>query len=68
MYVLAMTFVVAILTMDERRIEAKRNAFLPCIVHDTNENSQLFCELNLMRRALQAIYSKFILTKPGKVS
>lgn len=67
MYVLALTFVVAILAMDERRIEAKRNSFLPCIVHESDDKSQLCCELNLMRRSLYTIYTKFILTKPGKI-
>lgn len=58
----------AILALDERRIAAKRNSIIPCIVHETHDKGQLCCELNLMHRTLKAVYSKFILTQPGKVS
>lgn len=66
MYIFVITFVVAILTLDERRIRERRNSFIPCIIH-TEKNTQKCCELNLMHRSLKLIYSKFILTKTGKV-
>lgn len=68
MYVFALTFVVAILALDERRIAAKRNSIIPCIIHETHDKGQLCCELNLMHRTLKFVYSKFILTQPGKVN
>uniref|UniRef100_A0A1B0CNT4 Putative conserved plasma membrane protein n=1 Tax=Lutzomyia longipalpis TaxID=7200 RepID=A0A1B0CNT4_LUTLO len=65
-YLYAVTFFVAIFTLDERRIAARRNAVLPCIVH-SQEREKLCCEQRLMQRSIKAIYSRFILTKPGKI-
>lgn len=67
MYLLVITFVVAILTLDERRIQQKRNSFVPCIVHSSEESTKLCIELNLMHRCLKFVYTKIILTTLGKV-
>lgn len=66
MYLLVVTFVVAILTLDERRLAQRRNAFAPCIVHD-EEHTKLCCNLNLMHRWLRWLYSRVILTPVGKL-
>lgn len=66
MYVFVVTFFVAILTLDERRISANRNAFIPCIVHPES-HTKLWCEKNLMNRFINFFYSKFLLTKYGKL-
>lgn len=66
MYLLVVTFVVAILTLDERRLAQKRNSFVPCIVHQ-QERTELCCELNLMHRSLKFLYSRVILTPVGKL-
>ncbi|XP_031621793.1 patched domain-containing protein 3-like [Contarinia nasturtii] len=58
------TFVVAIFTIDEYRIQANRNAFAPCIAHKSN---RLWCDAHLMDRLVSFVYTKFIMTKPGKV-
>ncbi|GAB0092699.1 NPC intracellular cholesterol transporter 1 homolog 1b-like [Sergentomyia squamirostris] len=65
-YLYAVTFFVAIFALDERRITARRNAIFPCIVH-TEDKETLWFNQRLMQRSIKAIYSKFILTKPGKI-
>lgn len=58
------TFVVAIFTIDEKRIAANRNAFVPCIAH---KNNKLWCDAHLMDRIVKYIYTNFIMTKAGKI-
>uniref|UniRef100_A0A1B0D602 SSD domain-containing protein n=1 Tax=Phlebotomus papatasi TaxID=29031 RepID=A0A1B0D602_PHLPP len=65
-YLYAVTFFVAIFTLDERRIAARRNAVLPCIIH-SEDKVKLCCDRRLMQSSIKAIYSRFILTKPGKI-
>lgn len=65
MYLFVITFYVAIFTLDERRIAARRNSFLPWVVHD-EKSTRLWCHYDLMHRALNTVYSKVILTKLGK--
>lgn len=66
-YIFVVTFFVAIFALDERRIEQKRNAFVPCVIH-TEEQSKIWYQKNLMHTFLEYIYSNFILTKVGKVN
>lgn len=66
MYLLVCTFVVAILTLDERRIEQRRNSFVPCVRHDAN-GAKLCCTPKLMERALRTLYTRVIFTTPGKL-
>lgn len=63
-FVYVNTFVVAIFTIDEYRILANRNAFAPCIAHKSNK---LWFDAHLMDRIVKFIYTKFIMTKPGKI-
>ncbi|XP_055603663.1 protein patched homolog 3-like [Uranotaenia lowii] len=65
MYLFVITFFVAIFTLDEQRISARRNSFVPWKIHD-EKSTQLWCEYNLMHRFLKALYSKVILSKLGK--
>ncbi|XP_058455375.1 NPC intracellular cholesterol transporter 1-like [Malaya genurostris] len=65
MYFFVITFHVAIFTLDEQRIAARRNSFAPWIIHD-EKSTKLWCQYNLMHRFVNAVYSKGILTKPGK--
>ncbi|XP_055387683.1 patched domain-containing protein 3-like isoform X2 [Condylostylus longicornis] len=65
-YLYVITFYVAIFTLDEYRIRAKRNSFVPFFVHKS-ENLKYFCDLNLMNKCLNIIYGKIILTKFGKI-
>lgn len=64
-YIFALTFFIAVFTLDERRIFARRNAVFPCIVH--KEETKLCFDKHLMDRFLKALYSKFFLTKGGKL-
>lgn len=64
-FVYVNTFVVAIFTIDEYRILANRNAFAPCIAHKSE--GHLWCDLQLMNRFMKYIYTKFIMTTPGKI-
>lgn len=66
MYFFVITFFVAVLALDQYRVEERRNGFLPCIVHK-KDSGGICCELKLMDRSLNFIYSKLILTLPGKV-
>lgn len=66
MYLLVITFFVAIFTLDERRVLQNRNGFIPCIVHG-QKSGQACMDKNLMHQFMTLIYSKFFLTKPGKV-
>lgn len=66
-YIFVVTFFVAIFALDERRIEQRRNAFVPCVIH-TEEQSKIWYQKNLMHTCLEYIYSNFILTKAGKVN
>lgn len=59
------TFVIAIFTLDEHRILTNRNAFAPCVVHNSTEN--LWCDAQLMNRFVNFIYTNVIITTPGKV-
>lgn len=58
------TFVVAIFTIDELRILANRNSFAPCIAH---KSSRLWFDIHLMDRFVKHVYSKYIMTKVGKI-
>lgn len=58
------TFVVAIFTIDEYRIQANRNAFVPCIAHKSN---RLWCDAHLMDRIVSYVYKNWIMTKAGKI-
>lgn len=62
-YIYVVTFFVAVLTIDEKRIAQKRNGFAPCIKH---ESSEPVWEPRIMYNFLHNAYKKFILTKIGK--
>ncbi|XP_053693061.1 patched domain-containing protein 3-like [Sabethes cyaneus] len=65
MYSFVITFYVAIFTLDEQRVAARRNSFAPWIIHG-EKSTKLWCQHNLMYRFVNAVYSKIILTKIGK--
>uniref|UniRef100_A0A336MF82 CSON014056 protein n=1 Tax=Culicoides sonorensis TaxID=179676 RepID=A0A336MF82_CULSO len=65
-YIFVVTFFVAIFALDERRIEQRRNAFVPCVIH-TEEQSKIWYQKNLMHTFIDYVYSNFILTRAGKV-
>lgn len=62
-YIYVVTFFVAVLTIDEKRVEMNRNGVLPCIVHEDKTPS---CDPKLMNKALNFLHGKIILTKWGK--
>lgn len=64
-YVYVVTFFVAVLTLDEKRLAKNRNGCCPCIVHKENK---LWWEPRLMPRLINFLYSKLILNKAGKTS
>lgn len=65
-YLLVITYFVAVLTLDERRVLARRSGIIPCIVH-SEKASKLCCNPRLMDRCMELLYSKCILTTAGKV-
>lgn len=63
-YLYVVTFFVAVLTIDEKRLAKNRNGFFPCIVHKENT---LKWNPNLMHRFITFLYSKIVLTNAGKL-
>ncbi|XP_058448637.1 protein patched homolog 1-like [Malaya genurostris] len=64
-YGLVISYFVATLTLDERRLSARRNGIFPWIVHG-DPGSKLCCNPRLMDRFLEIVYRKFVMTSPGK--
>lgn len=62
-YLYVVTFFVAFLTLDEKRLAKNKNGCIPCVTH---ESSKLWCEPKLMPRFITFLYSKVILNKFGK--
>lgn len=63
-YLYVVTFFVACLTIDEKRVAKNRNCCCPCVVH---KDAEVWWEPKLMPRFITFLYSKIVLTKPGKV-
>lgn len=63
-YLYVVTFFVACLTIDEKRVSKNRNCCCPCVVH---KEASVWWEPRLMPRFITFLYSKVVLTKPGKV-
>lgn len=64
-YVYVVTYFVAVLTLDEKRLEKNRNGCCPCIVHKDNK---LWWEPRLLPRFISFLYSKLIFNKAGKTA
>lgn len=62
-YIYVVTFFVAVLTLDEKRLARNRNGCCPCIV---NKDTKLWWEPKLMSRFITFLYSKLILNRAGK--
>lgn len=62
-YIFAVTFFVAIFTLDEYRIRERRNSVLPFIKHEPKQVSH---ESTLMAKTLNHLYRNYFLTTPGK--
>lgn len=65
-WLFAITFFIAIFAIDERRILSNRNSFLPFIIHKPVKTN-LRTDQHLLDRILKFIFTKCILTKPGKI-
>jgi Niemann-Pick C1 protein len=69
-YFFVVTFFVAIVTLDEQRIAARRNFLIPCIVHDENKSCSGSDDLDkptFLMKFLEYVYRNLIFTKVGKV-
>ena len=64
-YLYVVTFFVAALTLDEKRVAKNQNCCCPCIVH---KEAKIVWEPNLMPRFITFLYSKIVLNKFGKTS
>ena len=53
--------------MDARRIEEKRNGAIPCIVHSNYQAPEMGSKHSISWNFIDKIYSKFVLTRPGKI-
>lgn len=62
-YIYVVTFFVAVVTLDEKRLAKNRNGCCACIVH---KESKLWWEPRLLPRFISFLYSKLILNKAGK--
>lgn len=66
-YLLQITFFIACFTLDAKRIERKRNGMLPCIVHENFTPKSLDPSSTISWKFINFLYSKIILTTPGKI-
>lgn len=67
-FLLQVTFFVAFFTLDVRRVESKRNGVIPCIVHRNYEPTIVDGGRTTSWRVIDFLYSKLLLTLPGKVT
>ncbi|XP_011304845.1 patched domain-containing protein 3 [Fopius arisanus] len=65
-FLLQITFFVAFFSLDVKRAESKRNGMFPCIIHKSYEPSIKNRESRISR-IINYIYSKIVLTLPGKL-
>jgi uncharacterized membrane protein YqhA len=65
-YFYVITFFVAVLTLDEQRISAKKNAVIPCIVHEKQVVHDLQ-ENEIMLKIIQLVHKFLIAPTIGKV-
>lgn len=65
-FVFALTFFTACFVLDQKRFEDNRNGIIPCISHENYKPNQC-SQSNITNRVIATIYSKVILTKPGKI-
>lgn len=63
-YIYVVTFFVAILTLDEKRVQKMKNGCVPCITHEDKTPS---CEPKLMWKFLHLFHGRIVLTKIGKI-
>lgn len=66
-FLLQITFFVAFFTLDAKRIQHKRNGIIPCLVHENYICQVVDSEKTLSTRSLDRLYTKIVLTIPGKV-
>ncbi|XP_012277328.1 Niemann-Pick C1 protein isoform X2 [Orussus abietinus] len=66
-FLLQLTFFVGFFTLDAKRIEAKQNGILPCIVHRNFEPTAINENRQFSWKIMNCIYSKVVLTLPGKI-
>ncbi|XP_020280912.1 Niemann-Pick type protein homolog 1B-like isoform X2 [Pseudomyrmex gracilis] len=66
-FLLQITFFIACFTLDAKRIEQKKNGMLPCIVHENFTPKLSDPSSALSWRFINALYSRVILTTPGKI-
>jgi Niemann-Pick C1 protein len=70
-YFYVVIFVVAVVTLDERRIEEQRNFLVPCITHRKSKAEEVVsseeAKESFALRAIEYVYREIILTRVGKV-
>ncbi|CAH1968010.1 unnamed protein product [Acanthoscelides obtectus] len=67
-FLFAITFFVACFVLDEHRIAKKRNGVLPWIVLPDDYKPNECSQRNISNNIFRVLYSKVVLTTPGKVS
>lgn len=65
-FVFAVTFFTACFTLDQKRIKNNYNAFIFCY-KQIDYKYPAWSQRNYSSSIFEAVYSKFILTRPGKV-
>lgn len=66
MFIFAVTFFVACLTLDQKRIEMNRNGAIPCIKYNDYEKNQC-SQQQWSNKLFKLLYSKIIFSTTGKV-
>lgn len=67
-FIFAITFFIACFVLDQRRIEHNRNGIIPCIVHKSDYVSNECSQKQISNNIFKIVYSKIVLTTPGKVN
>jgi hypothetical protein len=68
LYILQATFFVACVTLDEQRIDSKRNACLLCYKHDDNYKPSKHYSFSLQYTFMRNIWGPFLTKIPVKVT
>ncbi|XP_066584061.1 patched domain-containing protein 3-like [Prorops nasuta] len=66
-FLLQITFFIACYALDAKRMENKRNGIVPCVIHEEYEFNIYDPTQSVSAKFIHKLYSKVILTIPGKI-
>lgn len=66
-FVFSVTFFVACLTLDQKRLEMNRNGAMPCIKHASDYIRNDCSQQQWSNKLFKLLFSKVVFSTPGKV-